>query len=42
MSQQEALEVIKAEYPEFTKNAEQWIKDGRDLVEFLSWLESFY
>ena len=42
MTQQEAMEVIKAEYPEFTKDAEQWVQDGQDLVEFLSWLESFY
>ena len=42
MTEQEALEIIKAEYPEFTKHAEQSIKDGESVVQLLSMLESFY
>lgn len=42
MTEQEALEIIKAEYPEFTKDAEQMIKDGTSVAQMLSTLESFY
>lgn len=42
MTEQEALETIKAEYPEFTKDAEQTIRDGESVSSLLSTLESFY
>jgi hypothetical protein len=42
MTEQEALERIKQEYPEFAKQAEQDIKDGVSVKELLSVLDSFY
>ena len=42
MTQEEALKKIVEEYPEFIKDAIQIIKDGTDLAEFLSVLESVY
>ncbi len=42
MSQEQALQRIVTEYPEFIKTAIQMIKDGEDLAEFLSVLDSFY
>lgn len=41
-TQEEALKRIVQEYPEFTKQAMQDIKDGQDLNELLSTLDSFY
>ena len=40
MSQEEALKRIVTEYPEYTTQAMQDIKDGVDLVEVLSLLDS--
>lgn len=42
VSQEQALQRIVTEYPEFIKAAMQYIKDGEDLTEFLSVLDSFY
>lgn len=42
MTQEEALQRIVTEYPEFIKQAIQDIKDGQDLTELLSTLDSFY
>ena len=41
MSQEEALKRIVTEYPEYTTQAKQDIKDGVDLVEILSLLDSY-
>lgn len=41
MSQEEALKRIVTEYPEYTTQAMQDIKDGVDLVEVLSLLDSY-
>ena len=41
MSQEEALMRIVTEYPEYTTQAMQDIKDGVDLVEVLSLLDSY-
>lgn len=41
MSQEEALKRIVTEYPEYTTQAMQDIKDGVDLVEILSLLDSY-
>ena len=41
MSQEEALKRIVTEYPEYTTHAMQDIKDGVDLVEVLSLLDSY-
>ena len=41
-TEQEALDRIKREYPEFTEQAEQDIKDGLSVKGFLSILDSFY
>lgn len=41
MSQEEALKRIVTEYPEYTTQAIQNIKDGVDLVEILSLLDSY-
>ncbi len=40
--QLEAFLRILEEYPTFTREAIQTAKDGEDLVEFLSVLDSFY
>ena len=42
MTQEQALQRIVTEYPEFIADAIQIIKDGRNLVDFLSTLDSFY
>lgn len=42
MTQEEALKRIVEEYPEFTKDAIQMIRDGENLVDFVSTLDSFY
>lgn len=39
--QEEALKRIVTEYPEFTTDAMQMIKDGQDLTELLSVLDSY-
>lgn len=41
MSQEEALKRIVTEYPEYTTQATQNIKNGVDLVEVLSLLDSY-
>lgn len=41
MSQEEALKRIVMEYPEYTTQAMQDIKDGVDLVGILSLLDSY-
>lgn len=41
MSQEEALKRIVMEYPEYTTQAIQNIKDGVNLVEILSLLDSY-
>ena len=42
MTQEEALQRVLKEYPEFAADALQILKDNGDLVEFLSMLDSFY
>jgi hypothetical protein len=42
MSQEELLQKIDQEYPEFLPDAQEWIKAGKDFEELLSTLESFY
>ncbi len=42
MSQEEALKKIVTEYPEFTEDAMQIIRDNGDLVKFVETLDSFY
>ena len=42
MTEQEALEKIKQEYPEFTKDAELMMQGGEKVTELLSVLDSFY
>ena len=41
MTQEEALKRIVEEYPEYTNTAIQTIRDGDDLVKFLSVLDSY-
>ena len=41
MSQKEALKRIVTEYPEYTKDAMQIIKDNGDLIQFLSVLDEY-
>lgn len=41
MSQEEALKRIVTEYPEYTKDAMQIIKDNGDLIQFLSVLDEY-
>ena len=41
MTEQEALEILKKEWPEYSRQTEQNLKDGKSLVEWLSVLESF-
>ena len=42
MTQEEALEIIKKEFPELAQGAQKLYDAGSDLVEYLSALESFY
>ena len=42
MTEQEAMERIKKEYPEFTKDAELMNEAGQSVTELLSVLDSFY
>lgn len=42
MNQAEAMQRIATEYPEFMEDALQIVKDGRDLVEFVTTLDSLY
>ncbi len=42
MTQEEALQKIKEEFPELAKRAQELYEVGSDLVEYLSVLESFY
>ena len=41
MTQKEALEEIRERFPDFTEEAEQMLKDGENLVQYLSVLRSF-
>lgn len=41
MTEREALEILRKEWPEYNKATDQTIKDGGDLVDWLSILESF-
>ena len=41
MTEQEALEILRKEWPEYNAQTEQNIKDGSNLVEWLLILESF-
>lgn len=41
MTEQEALEILNRDWPEYSKATEQTIKDGDSLVQWLSVLESF-
>ena len=42
MTQEEALEKIRQEYPELAEGAQKMYNSGSDLVEYLNALESFY
>ena len=42
MTDEEALKMLEAEYPEFLPDAQERIKAGKDLADLLSTLESFY
>lgn len=42
MNQEELMERIRKEYPEFLPDAEEMSKSGEDLTELLSALDSFY
>ncbi len=42
MTQEEAFQIIKTEYPEFENQAKSDMENGVDLTEFLSTLYSFY
>ena len=41
MTEQEALEILRQDWPEYNKETDQTIKDGDSLVEWLGILESF-
>lgn len=41
MTEQEALEILRRDWPEYNKETDQTIKDGDSLVEWLGILESF-
>ena len=41
MTEQEALEILHRDWPEYNKETDQTIKDGDSLVEWLGTLESF-
>lgn len=41
VTEQEALEILRRDWPEYNKATDQAIKDGGSLVEWLGILESF-
>lgn len=41
MTEQEALEILRRDWPEYNKATDQTIKDGGSLVDWLETLESF-
>lgn len=41
MTEQEALEILHKEWPEYNRQTEQNLKDGVSMVKWLSTLESF-
>lgn len=41
MTEQEALEILRKEWPEYNKATDQTLKDGDSLIQWLSILESF-
>ena len=41
MTEQEALEILHEEWPEYNRQTEQNLKDGDSMVQWLSTLESF-
>ena len=41
MTEQEALEILRRDWPEYNKATERTIKDGGSLVDWLETLESF-
>ena len=41
MTEEEALEILKRDWPEYNRETEQTAKDGESLVQWLSILESF-
>ena len=41
MTEQEALEILTNEWPEYNKATEMKLADGENMVEWLSILESF-
>ena len=41
MTEEEAMEILHRDWPEYERETEQTIKDGDSLVEWLSILESF-
>ena len=41
MTEEEALEILRRDWPEWDRQTEQNIKDGYSLVDWLSILESF-
>jgi len=41
MSEQEALKILESEWPQYKTIVEELMKDGRSLLRFLRWLESF-
>ena len=40
-TEQEALEILNRDWPEYSKTTEKRLKDGESMVEWLSILESF-
>lgn len=41
MTEQEALEILRKEWPEYNPETNQALKDGDSMVKWLSTLESF-
>ena len=41
MTEQEALEILQKEWPEYNATTQGFIEEGKSLVEWLSILESF-
>ena len=41
ITEQEALEILRKEWPEYNKATDQTLKDGDSLIQWLSILESF-
>lgn len=41
MTEQEALEILNRDWKDYSRETEQMKKDGRNMVEWLSILESF-